>query len=202
MAQLVDTKHAQTWPSQVTCCTCPVLMAALPTTIPVDLFIQDFHDKLYGKGEAFLHSLMKKVTFTASAFDDLQRSLDELKPTRHKEAYDATSNGMGLKYSILDALYNETASGRPPHLIVEDGDSPRTEDMDVPLPATFTVLDLRSLKLRHTPFDESVILVRKEYDQVVSILTETKDRGARASAIVSGQSGIGDIVLLCVRVAC
>jgi hypothetical protein len=62
-----------------------------------------------------------------------------------------------------------------------------------PFPTKVTILDFTSLDVARLPFrDESYILVRQDYGEVMAIL-ESRRKGGMGSVCITGQPGIGEV---------
>jgi hypothetical protein len=130
--------------------------------------------RLWNREAAWRRRLIYTVTFDEEYYNNLQERLPSARTV------------MGCKAAAIDAV---------PHIPFQwdagDGEQQPAHD-PYDLPATVTVLDVRPLRLQYWPLEESIILVRDEYQDIRYKLSDPGLRGARGSMLITGQPGIGE----------
>ena len=149
--------------------------------------------------------LFHEVTITAAHYIELQKRLSELNPGRDLLEYQA-EHVQALKLDVLRSFNASFHPISPNHVDDEDDNGRNDEDrehssgLDDDLlqlfPTTIRYLDLSSLKLEKRPQRiPLLLLIRQEYGLISNLLDELPKDSA-GSAIISGQPGIGKVLVI------
>ena len=175
---------------------------------PEDRWLSDLHSKIWGRRELW-SELVREIEITADHYAALQERLTERYSTRD------SSNYMGgivqaIKLDFLRSIPSHVASAAQPSGGNEqqfgmagrdDDDNPEgpyglDDELRACFPSIVSYLDLSSLELQNTPPRIPLpLFIRPEY-KVFSDLLYANETSAENSAIISGQPGIGELVVL------
>ena len=173
-----------------------------------DLWLSELHSKIWSRKELW-SKLARKIELTADHYVALQERLTLRDPTRDSSDYKAR-NVEAIKLDFLQSIPSHVASTAPPaggneqQLGVagrEDDENPDgsyglDDELRACFPFIVSYLDLSSLQLRNTPPRIPLpLFIRPEY-KVFSDLLYANETSSENSAIVSGQPGIGEMVVM------
>ena len=154
----------------------------------------EIHKVLWNKPEQRVN-LYRKITLTFADFLRLDNQLNT-----HTEG-DPSVYGKACKLAFLREHIDSAATSEP---TLSDDDVDREANVDPRyayesyFPIAVQYLDLSSLPLEAHPLRcPSLIYIREEYGIITDLLNREEHLGLTASAIVSGQPGIGKTRCVC-----
>jgi hypothetical protein len=184
-------------------------------------WLLEIHQKLWGRSD-LIDTIFRAVNLTVEDFSDLQLELERLNPSRSSESYvagaviDIKSAFLKSKNTMdFDAAGQLAHSDTDSNEIVDTSLEPPTPDdsMDVDstedlddaaklskgptavFPCVIRYMDLTAAGLRHLRRVPKLMLIRDEWQTMMDIINN-RVKGVDGGAIITGQPGIGEHLLL------